>query len=76
VEFPVTDHVRHIEALWLGRGIGMETALTEALRLQDIGPLVPRVRIVSKASIPNEYAGNPAGAYKGSHDAPFTPAEH
>jgi hypothetical protein len=54
----------------------VEAALTEDLRLQDVGPLVPRVRIVSKAELPDEHGENPADAGKASHDTPLTPSEN
>jgi hypothetical protein len=54
----------------------VEAALTEDLRLQDIGPLIPRVGKIIKDEFPNEYGANPAGECKTSHDAPLAVSAH
>jgi len=59
----------------MGRGIGVEAAMTKDLCLQDIGPLVPGVGIVIKDEFPDEYGENPTGEHKASHDAALTPSE-
>ena len=54
----------------------MEAALTEDLRLQEIGPLVARVGIVIKDELPDEHGENPTGEHKASHDEALAPSEH